>query len=104
MPSRLRIPKFTKEADEAEWWFKHHDKLTKAFKDAARRGELRTGTAAKLAQARAAGVTPTTTIRLDPDDLLRARALAAKRGLRYQTYLKMLLHQALDAEEKKLAS
>ena len=32
----------------------------------------------------------------------RARALAAKRGLRYQTYLKMLLHEALAAEEKKL--
>ena len=29
---------------------------------------------------------------------------AAKRGLRYQTYLKMLLHEALEAEEKKLAS
>jgi hypothetical protein len=32
------------------------------------------------------------------------RTLAAKRGVRYQTYLKMLLHEALAAEEKKLAS
>jgi len=32
------------------------------------------------------------------------RELAAKRGLWYQTYLKLLLHEALDAEEKKLAS
>jgi predicted DNA binding CopG/RHH family protein len=35
--------------------------------------------------------------------LARARTLAAKRGLRYQTYLKMLLHEALDAEERKFA-
>jgi hypothetical protein len=34
----------------------------------------------------------------------RAWGLAAKRGLRDQTYLEMLLHEALDAEEKKLAS
>ena len=46
----------------------------------------------------------TVTIRIPPDELTRARTLAAKRGLRYQTYLKMLLHEALDAEEKKLAS
>jgi predicted DNA binding CopG/RHH family protein len=29
--------------------------------------------------------------------------LAARRGPRYQTYIKMLLHEALDAEEKRLA-
>ena len=94
MPEKLRIPKFASEADEAQWWFKRRGQLTKAFKDAARRGELRTGTAAKLAQARASGVTPTPTIRFDPTDLSRARALAAKGGL------EMWLHQALDLEEK----
>jgi hypothetical protein len=41
---------------------------------------------------------------IPPEELTRARRLAAKRGLRYQTYVKMLLHEALDAEEKKLAS
>ena len=104
MPERLRIPKFATESGEAAWCYKHRGKLVQAFKAAASRGELRTGTAARMAQERAAGITPTTTIRLDPGDLSRARTLAAKRGLRYQTYLKMLLHQALDAEEKKLAS
>jgi len=60
--------------------------------------------AARLARQHATGSTPTTTIRLDPQDIFRARALAAKRGVRYQTYLKMLLHEALAAEEKRLAS
>jgi hypothetical protein len=80
--------------------YEHRDELTKAFENAAARGELRTGWAAKLGRERAVGITPTTTIRLDPEDIARARALAAKRGLRYQTYLKMLLHEALQAEEK----
>jgi len=97
---KLKLPKFANEADEAQWWYDHRDELTEAFEDAAARGELRTGTAAKLARERAAGVTPTTTIRLDPGDISRARALAAKRGLRYQTYLKMLIHEALEAETK----
>jgi predicted DNA binding CopG/RHH family protein len=46
----------------------------------------------------------TTTIRLDPEDISRARALAAKRGLCCQTYLKMLIHEALETEAKRLAS
>jgi predicted DNA binding CopG/RHH family protein len=105
MPDKFKIPKFTSEAEEAQWWFDHREELAKAFQDAASHGELHTGSAARIARERAAaGVTPTTTIRLDPDDISRARTLAAKRGLRYQTYLKMLLHEALASEEKKLAS
>lgn len=104
MTDKLKIPKFANEADEANWWYEHRDELAKAFEDAAGRGELRTGSVARQARERAAGVTPTTTMRLDPEDISRARALAAKRGLRYQTYLKMLLHEALAADEKKLAS
>ena len=48
-----------------------------------------------------AGASPTITIRLPEHDLARAKTLAAERGLRYQTYLKMLLRQALDSEEKR---
>jgi hypothetical protein len=106
MPGKLKIPKFPSEADEAQWWFDHRDEVAKAFEEAAADGKLQTGTVARLArkETAASGVTPTTTIRLDPDDISRARTLAAQRGLRYQTYLKMLVHEALAAEEKKLAS
>jgi predicted DNA binding CopG/RHH family protein len=47
-----------------------------------------------------AGASPTITIRLAGDDLTRARTFAAEKGLRYQTYLK-ILHQALNSEEKR---
>lgn len=46
------------------------------------------------------GITPPTTIRLAPEDISRARTLAERRGLRYQTYLKMLIHEALEREER----
>jgi predicted DNA binding CopG/RHH family protein len=104
MTDKFQVPKFATEAEEAEWWYNHRDDLTKVFEDAAAKGQLRSGSAAKLARESATGITPTTTIRLDPEDISRARTLAAKRGLRYQTYLKMLLHEALREEEKKLAS
>jgi predicted DNA binding CopG/RHH family protein len=43
---------------------------------------------------------PTTTIRLDPEDISLARVQAEKRGLKYQTYLKMLIHEALVKAEQ----
>jgi predicted DNA binding CopG/RHH family protein len=46
------------------------------------------------------GVTPPTTIRLAPEDISRARTLAERRGLRYQTYIKMLIHEGLEREER----
>ncbi|MCU1260743.1 MAG: hypothetical protein JWO80_3628 [Bryobacterales bacterium] len=106
MAEKLTLPKFASEAEEAQWWFDHRDEVTKVFEDDAAEGKLQTSSVADLARKEntAVGVTPTTTIRLDPDDISRARALAAQRGLRYQTYLKMLVHEALAAEEKKLAS
>jgi len=47
------------------------------------------------------GQTPTITIRLDPTDVELARTQAEERGLRYQTYLKMVIHQALAQEAGK---
>jgi hypothetical protein len=60
---------------------------------AAGEGKLGRGTVARR------GSTPTTTIRLDPEDIAKARFYAEQKGLKYQTYLKMLIHQALQQEE-----
>ena len=38
------------------------------------------------------------TIRIPVRDLKTAQRLAERKGLRYQTYMKMLLHQALEKE------
>lgn len=39
-----------------------------------------------------------TSIRLDTADIELAKSIAEKRGLRYQTYLKMIIHQHLLKE------
>ena len=71
------------------------DVLQEAFLQAAQEGRVRQGTLKQR------GITPPTTIRLAQEDISRARTLAERRGLRYQTYLKMLIHEALEREERQ---
>jgi predicted DNA binding CopG/RHH family protein len=97
MSEDLKIPDFKNEAEEAHWWDAHQNDIASAFERAAANGTLGHGTV------RRKGATPSTSIRLDQEDIARARVLANRKGLRYQTYLKMLIREALIAEEKKLA-
>jgi len=94
----LKKKTFRNEAEEAAWWDQHQNVLANEFEKAAAGGTLGRGTAARK------GSTPTTTIRLDPEDIAKARAQAEERGLRYQTYLKMLIHQALRQAEPRSKS
>jgi predicted DNA binding CopG/RHH family protein len=105
MPTK-KPPRFKSETEEAEWWAKNQDFIADRFEQAKAAGKLGKGTVARLARqpARQSGPSPTITIRLPESDLTRARTLASQRGLRYQTYIKMLLRQALDSEEKRARS
>jgi predicted DNA binding CopG/RHH family protein len=91
----LTIPKFENETDEANWLYENRERLSAAFHEAVQEGRVRQSTLKQR------GVTPPTTIRLAPEDISRARTLAERRGLRYQTYLKMLIHEGLEREERK---
>ena len=107
--SNLKLPKFASEKDEAKWWYDNRERLADEFEKAARAGRLRRGGVKPLLGKRGipvqeSGSTPTTTIRLDPEDIARARVQAAERGLRYQTYLKMIIHEALRKAEQKRRS
>jgi len=93
----LDMPQFASEKEEAEWWDKNPDFLLKELQQAAVEGRLGHGTAVKRYAERQAA--KSMTIRLDEGDLSLARKQAERKGLRYQTYLKMLLHEALRREE-----
>ena len=96
MREELKKRTFKSEAEEAQWWDENQDALAKEFEKAAAEGTLGRGTVVRK------GKTPTTTIRLDPEDIVKARTQANLKGLRYQTYLKMLIHEALLGQEPKL--
>jgi hypothetical protein len=83
--NRLR---FKSEAQEDVWWARNQELVAERFEQGKAAGKLGKGTVARIARFRASqtGPSPTITVRLPEDDLARARALAAERGLRYQTY------------------
>jgi predicted DNA binding CopG/RHH family protein len=93
MPTRTRIPNFKSEEEEAEWWDTHPEVITALFLKAKKEGKIK-----RLPVVR--GATRSTTIRLAIADIETAQQIAEKRGLPYQTYLKGLLHQALERERK----
>lgn len=92
------IPHFANEEEEAAWWDAHPEVLVERFQKATLEGRVK-----RLSQTNLPGASESVTIRIPQQELTRARDLAARRGLRYQAYLTMLLHEALDAEEKKIA-
>src|ERR1039457_3649114 len=99
LADKLKLPKFASEAEEAQWWYDHREEVTKAFEDAAARGELLTGSAAKLAGQPGTGVTPATTIQLDPPGHLPG-ACARRQACGLLADLpQAAVHEALAAEE-----
>ena len=95
------IPKFATEAEEAQWWYDNREEIGKDFERAFAEGRLKRRIGPRVSVA-----VPTTTIRLDPADIELARVQAEKKGLKYQTYLKMVIHEALlkEAEASKSAA
>jgi len=85
---KMTIPKFRSEREEAEWWDAHRDVATRLLKKALKQGTVQ----------RRPGETRIVTMRLPVRDLEAAQELAERKGLPYQTYVKMLLHQALEKE------
>ena len=93
MRTKTKIPNFKSEREEAEWWDANPDVVTTLFLKAKKQGRIE-----RLPVVR--GATRSTTIRLPIADIEAAQKMAAQRGLPYQTFLKSLLHQALERERK----
>ena len=100
--NRLTPPKFDDESQEAQWWDQNQDQVEESLVTAMREGTIQRDSARRLSKE--ARASKNITIRMSLEDLERARQLSAKRGLAYQTYMKMLLHEALVREEKQLVA
>jgi predicted DNA binding CopG/RHH family protein len=88
------IPKFRSEAEEAAWWDSHRSEIEAEIRQ--RMKQKKPLTLGALLQ----GAKPSqpVTLRIPKEDLETARRLAARKGLGYQTYIKMLLRDALERE------
>lgn len=93
MKTKTSIPSFKTEKEEASWWDSHPEVITELFLKAKKEGRI-----TRLPVVR--GATKPVTIRIPIADLETAQEMAVRRGLPYQTYIKGLLHQALERERK----
>jgi len=84
-PVVVDTPDFQSEAEEAEWWDRHQDLIADLLLKHGRRGAV---------------PTKNVSVRLPVTDIQRARKLADKRGVGYQTVIRTLLHEALKRESK----
>jgi len=94
MPKKkLIVPRFTSEAEDVKWHQRHRLALERAAEQ-----RIREGSTLTLREAAARARTRPVTLRLAATDIDMARAMAAQKGIGYQTYVKMLLHEALRRE------
>jgi predicted DNA binding CopG/RHH family protein len=88
------IPRFSNEAEEAAWWDRHRSDVEAQIRKQMK--QKRPVTLGSSLQE----TTPSqpVTLRIPKKDLEKARRLAARKGLGYQTYIKILLRDALDQQ------
>ena len=86
--AEVQTPRFRSEAEEAAWW---DDNLDRILEQTIQHLESRQ-------------MLKTVTMRLPEADLQLARVIAAKRGIRYQTYLKSVIHSSLQSEARKFSA
>lgn len=93
---KLIVPKFMSEAEDVKWHQRNRRGLESAME-----GRILEGSTLTLQQAATRSKTRPVTLRLAATDIDTARAMAAQKGIGYQTYVKMLLHEALRREAGK---
>lgn len=95
-----QIPKFKNESEEADWWASREgrDYVKLRSAEAKSKGTKTAGSAlvAQIAKKNSIQIA----IRLPEGDLKRARKIATRKGIGYQTLIKMLVHEGLQREAK----
>ncbi len=97
---KLDIPAFSDESEEAAWWEKNRGAVETDLRAAMRDGKTLSLQEVMAKSRRKKELVPVT-IRLASEDLAAARRLADDKGIGYQTYIKLLLHDALERERAR---
>jgi predicted DNA binding CopG/RHH family protein len=97
----VEMPKFKSESEEADWWASRAGRqyVKQKSAEAESKGIKASGSipVAKLNQKSSIQIA----IRLPEADIVQARKLAERKGLGYQTLLKMLVHEGLAREARR---
>jgi hypothetical protein len=77
---RKTLPKFKSEKEEAQWWYEPRDETAQWTEEAVARGETTTLSEVLERRRQRDGSTATVSIRIDPEDIERARLLAPRKA------------------------
>jgi predicted DNA binding CopG/RHH family protein len=95
------MPAFKNESEEADWWASREGRDFIKQKSA----ELETTGEKPKSSRLVARLNKTSSVqialRLPESDLVEARRIATRKGIGYQTLLKMLLHEGLQREARR---
>ncbi len=94
-----RTPKFKDEDQEAKWWASAKGREFLKQQSAAGTPGKRKGSPLVTNLSRTGSVQ--IALRLPAPDLARAREIAERKGIGYQTLLKMLVHEGLRRESRR---
>lgn len=95
------IPKFKNESEEADWWASRAGRAYVEQKSAEARSQGIKARGSSLIEKMNQKSSVQIAIRLPQADLAKARKLAERKGLGYQTLLKMLVHEGLAREARR---
>ena len=95
----VKLPKFTNSDEEAAWWASAEGRAFVKQQSASGSARPLKGSplVAKLRHARGVQIA----LRLPAPDVEKAREIAGRKGIGYQTLLKMLVHEGLRREARR---
>ena len=101
MKKRIGMPRFRSESEEADWWASPagRDFVVQKSRMARAKGIKLKGS--KLVEALQKKTSTQIALRLPEADLARARRIAERKGIGYQTLLKMLVREGLTREARR---
>jgi predicted DNA binding CopG/RHH family protein len=91
----LTAPKFKSESEEADWWYRNRNVVAEFLRKYGQRVGKNLEIEVELKPSKLIS------IRLPEADIDRAKKLASEKAMPYQTYLRSLLHEGLEREERK---
>ena len=98
MAKTIDIPKFANEEEEASWWASREGR---AFLKQKAVAPKKTAKGSRLVTQLARTPSVQIALRLPGPDVEKARELAQRKGIGYQTLLKMLVHEGLRREARR---
>jgi predicted DNA binding CopG/RHH family protein len=99
MKKPIQPPAFANEDQEATWWASRQGREFLKQKSAQPQRKMQKGSRLVGQLNRAASVQ--IALRLPGPDVEKARELATRKGIGYQTLLKMLVHEGLQREARR---